>query len=78
MRIIDCYYIKGYGKESKCYKIHGVGIGYNIGMCAVYCKGIGVASGILAVSPIVVCLGLGVAQGFVKSAVQFATKGVIS
>lgn len=77
MRIIDCYYIKGYGKESKCYKIHGVGIGYNICKATVYGEGIGIASTILSTSPIVVCLGLGVAQGFVKSAVQFATKGVI-
>lgn len=77
MRIIDCYYIKGYGKESKCYKIHGVGIGYNVGKTALYCKGVGVASGILAVSPLIVCLGLGVGQGFVGAAIKYAKGGIL-
>ena len=77
MRIIDCYYIKGYGKESKCYKIHGVGIGYNLGKSTLYCKGIGVASGVLSISPLVVCLGLGVGQGFINAAIQYAKGGAL-
>lgn len=77
MRMIDCYYIRGCGKESKCYKIHGVGIGYNLCTTAVYCKGVGIASGVLAVSPLVVCLGLGVGQGFIGAAIKYAKGGVL-
>lgn len=77
MKIIDCYYIKGNGADSKCYKIHGVGIVYNVGASLVYCKGIVIASGVLSVSPLMVCLGLGVGQGFVSAAIQFIKNGVI-
>lgn len=75
MRIIDCYYIKGDGKDSKCYKIHGVGIAYNVSKGMLYCKGLGVVSSVLSVSPLVVCLGLGVGQGFVSAAIQL-TKSI--
>lgn len=68
MKVIDCYYIKGYGKESKCKKIHGVGIAYNVGKSLLYCKAIVVASSTLAISPIVCMIGLGVGQGFVSAA----------
>ena len=68
MRIVDCYYIKGYGKESTCKKIHGVGIAYNVGRSLLYCKAITVASSTLAISPIVVALGLVVTQGVMSAA----------
>ena len=77
MKIIDCYYINGYGKDSKCYKVYGVGIGYNLCTTALYCKGVSIASGILAVSPLVVCLGLGVGQGFVGAAIKYAKGGLL-
>lgn len=77
MKIIDCYYIKGNGTDSKCYKIHGVGIAYNITTSLVYCKGVMIASGVLAIHPLVVCLGLGVGQGFVNGAVQYIKGGGI-
>lgn len=77
MRIIDCYYIIGKGKASKCYKIHGVGIAYNVSKGMLYCKGLGVVSSVLSVSPLVVCLGLGLGQGFVSAAINFVKNGVI-
>lgn len=77
MKIIDCYYIKGHGKESKCYKIHGVGIAYNVARSAIYVKGIGIASSTLAVSPIALMIGLGLGQGFVGAAVNTIKGGVL-
>lgn len=71
MRMIDCYYISGYGKDSKCTKIHGVGIAYNVSVGMTYAKGVTIVAGVLAIHPIVVCLGYGVAQGFVKGAIQY-------
>lgn len=56
MRILDCYYISGYGKESKCTKIHGVGIGYNVVTGLAIGKGIMVASSVLSMSPVVVAV----------------------
>ncbi|MEG0086973.1 MAG: hypothetical protein RR817_10930 [Niameybacter sp.] len=75
MRIIDCYYIKGYGKESKCVKIHGVGIAYNVARGMVYCKAIGAASGVLSIPPLALAIGLSIGQGFVSSGVQFIKNG---
>lgn len=76
MKIIDCYYIKGYGTDSKCMKIHGVGIAYNVLSGIVYCKGITVASGVLSISPLALMIGLGVGQGFASAAIN-ATKNSI-
>lgn len=75
MKIIDCYYIKGRGKESTCRKIHGVGIAYNVGKTLLYCRAIGIVSSALAVPPIAVCIGLGVGQGFVNSGIEFIKNG---
>lgn len=77
MRVINCYYIKGYGKESTCTKIHGVGIAYNVGKSLLYCKAIGVASSTLAISPIACVIGLGIGQGFINGAVEFVKNGGI-
>lgn len=70
MRVIDCYYIKGCGKDSKCIKIRGVGIAYNIVSGMVYCKSIGVASGVLCIPPLALMIGLGVGQGFMSAAMR--------
>ena len=77
MRMVDCYYIKGYGKESKCYKIHGIGIAYNVAKSAVYLKGVGIVSTALSVPPLGLMLGLGVGQGFVKTAITTIKGGVL-
>ena len=76
MKVIDCYYIKGYGKESKCTKIHGVGIAYNVLSGMVYYKGMTIASGLVGIPPLALMLGLGVGQGFVSAAIN-ATKNSI-
>ena len=75
MRIIDCYYIRGYGKDSKCTKIKGVGIAYNVVSGMAYCKVIGVASSALAIPPLALMIGIGVGQGFVSAGYQFI-KGI--
>ena len=66
MRIVDCYYISGNGKDSKCYKIHGVGIGYNVAKAYVYGKGIMAASGFISLPPLVVALGISITGGVIK------------
>lgn len=67
MKIIDCYYIKGVGKDSKCYKIHGVGIAYNVSKTFVYGKAIMAISTALAIPPLGVVIGVGVTQGFLNA-----------
>ena len=76
MRIIDCYYIKGYGRDSKCTKIHGVGIAYNVLLGISYCKAVTVASGALSVSPMALMIGLSVSQGFMGGFIN-ATKNSV-
>lgn len=75
MKIIDCYYIKGYGKDSKCHKIHGVGIAYNVTKGMLYCKGIAIASSVLSIPTLALCVGLGVCQGFVTGGIEFIKNG---
>lgn len=75
MRIIDCYYIKGYGNDSKCYKIHGVGITYNLIKSVVYIKGIGFMSTALSIPPLGLMIGLGVGEGFVSAAINTIKNG---
>lgn len=70
MRVIDCYYIKGYGKESTCTKIRGVGIAYNILSGTLYYKGVTIASGVVGIPPLALMLGLGVGQGFVGAIIN--------
>lgn len=67
MRIIDCYYIKGYGTDSKCYKVHGVGIAYNTCRGLLYSKAIMVGAAYLAISPMTLAVGLGVGQTAVET-----------
>lgn len=76
MKIIDCYYIKGHGTESKCTKIHGVGIAYNVVSGMVYCKSITLASRVVGIPPLALMIGLGVGQGFVSATIK-ATKNSI-
>lgn len=77
MRIIDCYYIKGNGSDSKCYKIHGAGIAYNVAKGLIYAKGIGVVSLLTSLPPIGVVIGVGVGSGFVNVAINMIKNGVV-